>query len=238
MRNDDDETTVNRQSQLEPRVAALEVGLDRLTADVKDLANVVRLQGQTVEQEIQKLVVAVTQAQGPKKTDWGTIIAFVGLLLAIGSAVFWPLNQKTEWLMKNQETLQAKVEAHERLDSHPVGAALQQRLEGQLAAHIENNNREFKAHVDQDDKELSMLRTHFHEELEFQSKTFAADMKAMTEKYDLYLDKLYGRVVSLQEEQVKRSDEDRKELHEWRNKAMGLSSPDKTTVLAPKDIQK
>lgn len=90
--NDDERTAPT----LEPRVAKLEVGLDRLTEDVRSLASIVREQGTQVEGEIQKLVVAVTQASGPRKTDWSVIISAVLLVMAIGSAVFWPLNQITQ----------------------------------------------------------------------------------------------------------------------------------------------
>ena len=78
---------------LEPRVAQVEAGLDRLTNDMRELAGIVRTQGQQVESEIQKLVVAVTQAQAPRKTDWSMLISLAFLVMALGSAVFWPLNQ-------------------------------------------------------------------------------------------------------------------------------------------------
>ena len=96
MRNNDDETTVKPSQPLEPRVAALEVGLDRLTADVKDLAAVVRVQGQTVRAEIQKLIVAVTQAQAPRRTDWGTVILGCMFILSLGAAVLVPLNNSMQ----------------------------------------------------------------------------------------------------------------------------------------------
>src|SRR5512137_1127620 len=109
---------------LEPRVAKLELGMERLTDDVRDLAQVVRSQGTQMEQEIQKLVVAVTQASGPKKTDWSTIIAGLGLILAIGTAVFWPLNQQVQDLKTQQAANHESMVEHQKLDNHPVGAAL------------------------------------------------------------------------------------------------------------------
>jgi hypothetical protein len=87
---------------LEPRVTKLEVGLDRLTSDVKDLAGIVRSQGVAVEGEIQKLVVAVTEASAPRKTDWPTLISLAFLILALGGAVFYPLNATVSEIKANQ----------------------------------------------------------------------------------------------------------------------------------------
>ena len=92
MNHDHDDDTTNKT--LEPRVEKLEVGLDRLTYDVRSLAAIVRDQGSNVEKQLNQLTVAVTQAAGPRKTDWTVIISAVFLVLAIGSAVFWPLNQQ------------------------------------------------------------------------------------------------------------------------------------------------
>ena len=209
----DEETTVQstRGNSLEPRVTALEVGLDRLTSDVKDLATVVRMQGQTVEQEIQKLVVAVTQASGPKKTDWGTIIAGVGLILAIASAAFWPLNQQVQDTKQALTLIRESVIEHQKMDNHPVGAALLQRLEEQLKLHVEINKREMEDHIAQG------LREHATVE-----KNLKQEIGALDEKTQLYLDKLYSRVVALEETERQNAEMDHAELLQWRQKAMGL----------------
>lgn len=86
----------NNHTYLEPRVAKLETGLEILTRDVSSLAGIVREQGRNIEGEIQKLAVAVTQAAAPKKTDWATLISLAFLIIALGSAVFYPLNSQVQ----------------------------------------------------------------------------------------------------------------------------------------------
>jgi GNAT superfamily N-acetyltransferase len=103
--------------------------MERLTDDVRTLASVVRTQGSNMEGEIQKLVVAVTQASGPRKTDWSTIIAAVMLIMAIGSAVFWPLNQSTQENKERIEAYHQDFQEHKSQDSQGITAALIQRLE-------------------------------------------------------------------------------------------------------------
>lgn len=223
----DDETTVQPPrlpTTLEPRVAKLELGMERLTEDVKDLAAVVRIQGQTVEQEIQKLVVAVTQASGPKKTDWGTIIAGVGLILAIASAAFWPLNQQVQDTKQALSIIQTAVIEHQKLDNHPVGSALVQRLEEQLRIHTEYNNKEMQEHVAQG------IRDHAAVE-----KALQQEIAALEAKNQLYLDKLYSRVVALEAGEIKEAEQDREELLQWRRKAMGLTSPNAFVPLVPRE---
>ncbi len=128
-------------SKLEPRVAKLELGLDRLTDDVRDLAGVVRKQGANMEQEIQKLVVAVTQASGPRKTDWSTIIAAVMMVMAIGAAVLVPLNQISQDNKREIEKVQTIISDHMKQDGHPVSITSIQRLEDQIKMHNDNDDR-------------------------------------------------------------------------------------------------
>jgi hypothetical protein len=106
--------TPELRQRLEPRVAKLEVGLDRLTDDVKELSSIVRQQGANTDSQIQRLIVAVTEASAPKKTDWPTLIALIMLVMAIGSAVFWPLNQTAQENKVNLERLSQKVEEHQK----------------------------------------------------------------------------------------------------------------------------
>jgi hypothetical protein len=240
--NIDDETTVpHRPNALEPRVVALEVGLDRLTADVKDLATVVRIQGQTVEQEIQKLVVAVTQAQAPKKTDWGLFISGVGLLLALGAAVLIPINNAANDNKYRIEQYHQSMVEHMKLDNHPVGTALQLRLEEQLRTHVANNAKEFQQHIDLYEKEFSEMRAYYKEKMDCMEKFTDAKIALVEKeiigiqgKNDLYIDKLFGRVIELEKERIKQADNEHQELMQWRQKAMGLSSPDAFVPLIPR----
>ncbi len=107
-------------SNLEPRVAKLETGLEILTRDVTSLANVVREQSRNIETEIQKLAVAVTQASAPRKTEWPTLIATIMLIMAIGSAVFWPLNQTSANNKAEIHEVRDSIVNHLAQDSHPV----------------------------------------------------------------------------------------------------------------------
>jgi hypothetical protein len=94
---------------LEPRVAKLETGLEILTRDVSSLAGIVRDQGRNIEGEIQKLAVAVTQAGAPKKTDWATLISLAFLIIALGSAVFYPLNSQVQEIKEREAVFQSSV---------------------------------------------------------------------------------------------------------------------------------
>ena len=208
MNHDHDDDTTNKP--LEPRVAKLEVGLDRLTDDVRSLAAIVRDKGSNVEKQLNQLTVAVTQAAGPRKTDWTVIISAVFLVLAIGSAVFWPLNQQVS---DNKSQLD-KVE--NRLS------------EADKQFEIKN------------DLEHQALKTCFRQELEQQKKLFDAEIALAQAKADgvqkyneLYIDKLFGRVQSLEAERIKVSDKEHDELMLWRQKAMGLKevTPNPVPVL-------
>ena len=105
---------------LEPRVAKVETGLDMLTRDVASLAQVVREQGVNIERQIRELAVGVTQAAAPRKTDWQTLIALVMLIMAIGSAVFWPLNQTANDNKQSLQHMEQQFHAHTQLQLHPV----------------------------------------------------------------------------------------------------------------------
>jgi hypothetical protein len=100
------------EAHLEPRVAKLETGLEMLTRDVASLAQIVRDQGNNIERQIRDLAIGVTQAAAPKKTDWQTLIASAMLIMALGSAVFWPLNQTAENNKNEIEKLHQKFDAH------------------------------------------------------------------------------------------------------------------------------
>lgn len=141
-------------AHLEPRVAKLEVGLDRLTEDVRSLAGIVRDQGANVEKQLQSLTIAVTQAQAPRKTDWNIVISGGLLIMALGSAVFWPLNQTENNNKDAIDRLTVKFEQHENLDEHPVGKSLMQQLGSRLAI-LEDQRR---SEADRDNNELQLWR--------------------------------------------------------------------------------
>ena len=117
---------------LEPRVAKLETGLEILTQDVRSLASIVRDQSQNLEGEIQKLTIAVTQAAGPRKTDWMTILTGLMFVLALGGAVFYPLNAMVNEIKSTQIENVRKFEDHEKLTLHPVGQAMMAKVQSDL----------------------------------------------------------------------------------------------------------
>lgn len=202
---------------LEPRVAKLETGLEILTRDVTSLAQVVREQSTNLEHEVQKLAVAVTQASGPRKTDWQTILSAIMLIMAIGSAVFWPLNQTAQNNKTDLQALTLKFEDHQKLNLHPVGSALLGRLEDQLKIHIANN-------VSETENDRASIQKQFELLDEKLQREFSAADKA-----------LEHRVHRLESSMEQISEADIDELRAWRNKASGLSSPDSVTPLMPRD---
>lgn len=200
----DEEDT--RSNYLEPRVAKLETGLEILTRDVATLATVTRDQGKNLEHEIQRLTVAVTQAAGPRKTDWQTILSAIMLIMAIGSAVFWPLNQTAQNNKDETAMLAAKFEEHQKLNLHPVGQALVQRVEEQVRIHVSDNNRQLKELADVNAAALSALNDKFYLEI-----------AALQSMYDVRLSALETTVSA----QIAANEH---ELQAWRFRALGLST--------------
>lgn len=220
-------SSTNGQSErghLEPRVAKLELGMERLTTDVQNLANIVREQGSQMEGEIQKLIVAVTQASGPRKTDWSTIIAGLALILALGSAAFWPLNQTAQENKAGLVRMEEMIDSHVKVANHPVGEALVERLEEQLKLVKENHEKDMTLHGIEARDMHDTLRTHFHEELDLVTKTYELQLKALAEKTSQHDERLYGRVVKLEDKNLMDTERDKDELQSWRQKAMGLNS--------------
>jgi predicted PurR-regulated permease PerM len=184
---------ISKDSQLEPRVAKLEEGLGRLTEDVRSLATIVRDQGNNVERQLNDLTIAVTQAAGPRKIDWSVIISAVLLVMAIGSAVFWPLNQTV------------------------------QRLEEQIKTHVVDNQDQFeslKKSLKEDDK---LYSTHTSEEFELTKKIYELQFKSMRDDMNLYNDVLLQKINKLENQSKLDLEREKDELQMWRFRAMGLS---------------
>jgi hypothetical protein len=139
---------------LEPRVAKLETGLEILTRDVQSLAMVVREQSHNIESEIQKLAVAVTQAAAPRKTEWPVLIATLMLVMAIGSAVFAPLNNAVSNNSSELKATQITLSQHIAQESHPVAAIRLNSIEARLNKAEANEAERNKAELD----ELRALR--------------------------------------------------------------------------------
>ena len=255
---------------LEPRVARLETGLEVLTRNVSEMVVSIRENANTTNQKIDSLVVAVTTAQAPKKTDWSLFISIGFFILALGSAVFWPLNKgvqdNKDSIVRNHESM---VE-HQKLDMHPVGMAkvealmkdldmtrgelvkrdadLDMKIQKEtqlmtslLSANIEALDKRFQVEVGlKNDLVVAAMKSHDRQD-ELEQKLAAAELRVVKEKNDLFLEKLFGRVVTLEQERTKSADREHDELMMWRQKAMGLSSPNAVVPLmtreaAPTDI--
>jgi hypothetical protein len=206
----------DRESEyLEPRVAKLETGLDRLAEDVKDLAGIVRAQGSAVESEIQKLVVAVTQAQAPRRTDWGTIISALFLVMAIGSAVFWPLNQTVQDSKVEIQEMHQEFVNHQGLQMHPVGLAKVNYMEDKFV-EVARNNRES---IESLDKKLQR-------ETELLVSEIRTQIQNTSTKYDKEIqnlgDRLIGRLNAYDAYIMSENQQDLAELRMWRLKGMGM----------------
>ena len=137
---------MNNETHLEPRVARLETSMETLTRNVGDLTNTVQRIATNIDDKFEKLNIGLTQAQAPKRTDWSLLLTIGFFILALGSAIFWPLNKNTQDNHTDIQTLSQKFDEHTKLTLHPVGQALLGRLENQLQDHIALNERELKEH--------------------------------------------------------------------------------------------
>ena len=207
----------NGTQKLEPRVAKLEEGMERLTTDVQNLANIVREQGNQIEGEIQKLMVAVTQAAGPRKTDWSTIFAGLMLVFAIGSAVFWPLNQISQDNKLAIQAIEEKFIAHGNLTLHPVGQMLVNRIEEQAKFHYAENQ-----------KNHDKLEVYLNEKMSANVSALKTIVEGNQAKNDLHNDRLYARVLKLEEQTRIDVERERDELQLWRQNVMGLKTSNGT----------
>lgn len=202
---------------LEPRVAKLETGLEILTRDVTTLASVVREQGSNIEHEIQKLAVGVTQAAGPRKTDWSTIISALLLIMAIGSAVFWPLNQTSQNNKSDIQQLSQEFKNHQQLDNHPVGTALLSRIQGQIDAEV-------KALREADTAQNAFWSKQYSQHEEYDNREFRYLDERLQREFQLANKVLEQRLNYLEANNTERNKADLDELRAWRTKAMGLTS--------------
>ena len=212
-------TSPEIHNNLEPRVVKLEASLDILTRNVTDLSNAVRENATNLDNKLERLTVAVTQAQAPQKTDWSMIISAVFLVLAIGSAVFWPLNQTSTNNKIEMQTLSEKFDDHNKLQLHPVGGALVQRLEDQLKIHIDTNQREMTQHI-LDAKEMHSV---LDKNIQTQLSLVIKDIKTLEVKQNIFNDKIYSRVIELEKYNREQISKDNDELRNWRLQAMQKS---------------
>ena len=220
--NEESERYIMEQSNtahMEPRVARLEVGLETLTKNVNDIVIAMRENSLSTNTKIDNLAIAVTQASAPRKTDWNLLLTLGFFILAIGSAVFWPLNKSSYDNKVELDNLSTKIEHHIILDAHPVSAV--------RFAELEKKYEENRTEMVNRDKELN---TKIQRETQLMTDLISARLLALNVSMDLK----FGRIDRFMEHQ---DFGDLDELRQWRAKANGLSSPNMTTPLIPKEIE-
>lgn len=209
----EDVSNRNGDSMLEPRVAKLETGLEILTRDVATLAQVTREQGINIEKQIQQLAVGVTQASGPRKTDWSVIISALFLVMAISSAVFWPLNQTSQNNKVEVQALEQKISDHFKLPLHPVGQARIDQMQKTLDDTIFTSQHD----LDALDKKLQ-------KEIELITSEIKTQINAISAKYDKEISDLGNRLIARVNEYdstiLESNKRDLEELRWWRMRAM------------------
>ena len=205
---------------LEPRVARLETGLETLTRNVGELASSIRDNANATNIKLDSLAIAVTQAAAPKKTDWALFISIGFFILALGSAVFWPLNKG---LQDNKDALtqyHSSMVEHLKLDMHPVGQAKVIGLEKALA----DTKQELVARdaaIDTKSQRDTSLITDL-----IAARLADLDIRLQRE-FNLVNDRNLARLLKLEDGNRFTQQQNELELRAWRNKVNGLSSPDK-----------
>ena len=140
----------DRDTGWEPKVAKLEATIEAVTRDIASLTSAVSGLGQTVRdlaentaKHFESLLVSVTAATGPRRTDWQVVIAAGVLVLALSAAVIAPLSQRLNEIQLGHEMLEARFYGHERLPLHPVGATRVDLLDRLINERIDTLTKEF-----------------------------------------------------------------------------------------------
>ena len=140
---------------LEPKIAKMEATIESVTRDIGNLAHIVQGISGTVadlakstNEQFEKLLVGITTAAAPRRTDWQVVIAAAVLCLALGAAVLTPISAQIVHLDTQTEALNSQIDAHMRLPLHPVGESRVNDLEKNLTARLEELT-----------KELDLVRT-------------------------------------------------------------------------------
>ena len=232
---------------LEPRVARLEVGLETLTRNVSEMATSIRENANNTNQKIDGLIVAVTTAQAPKKTDWGLFISGIGLLLALGAAVLIPLNNSIRDNKDQIDRYHESMVEHQKLDMHPVGLAKVQSLMKDVdmtkaelvsrdSALDQKIQRETQLMTDVVNAKISGLDEKVQLEMRLQNEITKLQSTSQLGMQTLFNEKIFARVISIEALEIARNSKDMDELRQWRNKANGLSTPASVVPLIPTQL--
>jgi predicted transcriptional regulator len=223
---------------------------------VRDLAGVVKAQGDQimaqnnrVENQIQSLTVAVTNANAPRKTDWNLLISLGFLILAFSGILFLPLNQTTQATKDSLHELTTEFHSHQNLELHPVGKAMLARLQGQLDASVTAINHDnevqnqvwekrFMMHDDMDRNEFKSLDEKLQKEFALTTETIKQKQAELEKELGMVNDKMCNRVTAIEGRMRFQDESDFTELRQWRNKANGLSSPEMSVPLKSRSEEK
>lgn len=202
----------NTQTHLEPRVARLETGLETLTRNVSDLTVSLREYSSETNRKLDTLSIAVTTAQAPRRTDWGVLISAFALIMALGAAVLVPINNATSENRQYLKDMHQEFVDHKNLTLHPVGSALVNRLETQMALH-----------ATQDKEEIATL-----------GKNMSSEIESVNKRSEFFNEKILLRVEKLETRNLNIDDKDNDELRRWRLKALGFHTPNIVPPILPR----
>jgi hypothetical protein len=143
--------------------------------------------------------------------------------MAIGSAAFWPLNQTVQENKMALENLKQSFQEHGQLNMHPVGEALVNRIESQFKDHVESNKKEWGVYLENVKELRKVVNDDFNKQLVYIQKIHDLELNSLKERVDLREDRLYGRVVKLENEGGTEVERLKDELQMWRLKSMGVT---------------
>ena len=146
-------------NNLEPRVATIESELKSLTRDVgmltkdvRDLVQAVKVQSDNYDAQLRKITVDLVGVSGPRPMNWGVLLNGVGLSLAIGAAVFYPMNFRITEMSERASGFMKEFRDHEKLTLHPVGTAKVEALDRLVqdeAANLEKELTQLRKSIDE-----------------------------------------------------------------------------------------
>lgn len=150
----------------------------------------------------------------------------------VGQSKIEALTREVEFnrleMTKRDEALDIKIQKETQLMTDLIAAklvAMDQRFQVEMGlkndlvvANQKNIENSLKSHEHQDDLERKLAE---------------AELRVVKEKNDLYVDKLFGRIQTLEAERTKYADKEHDELLQWRQKAMGLTPSDAVVPLIP-----
>lgn len=207
------------ENALESRVARNEANIesiaktvDSLSKDVRQLTQLLQKHSEEIEAQIKSLLVAVTSAAGPRKTDWHLVLGGVGLVLAIGAAVFSPLLLRINDLQIVVEKHSVDLRDHAKLPLHPVGETRINALETSLRERGQTNAANIRELDTKLQKEYGVINDAMKERVGFN----ASEIKDL----DARLQREFGQLNSTIREQV---DFLRKEFEEVRKNGSSIT---------------